>query len=46
MSFSEWTVIFGGLTAIAWINWYFFMAQAAQAVQRPTETETTHPSRQ
>lgn len=40
MSLSEWTVILGGLTAIAWINWYFFMAQAAKAGRRPTETDT------
>jgi hypothetical protein len=29
MSSIEWTVIIGGLTAMAWINWYFFMAPAA-----------------
>lgn len=28
MSTIEWTVIIGGLTAITWVNWYFFMAQA------------------
>lgn len=22
----EWTVILGGLAAIAWVNWYFFLA--------------------
>ncbi len=39
MSTIEWTVIIGGLTAIAWVNWYFFMAQAlvAKRIQNTTE---------
>lgn len=28
MSNMEWIVIIGGLTAIAWVNWYFFLAPA------------------
>lgn len=31
MSTIEWTVIIVGLTAIAWVNWYFFLAQAMAA---------------
>ncbi|MGD9728017.1 MAG: hypothetical protein AB7V39_16725 [Nitrospiraceae bacterium] len=27
MSAIDWTVIAGGLAAIVWINWYFFLAQ-------------------
>jgi len=40
MSTIEWTVIIGGLTAIAWVNWYFFMAQAmaGKRIQNTTET--------
>ena len=26
MSASEWLVLFGGLAAIGWVNWYFFLA--------------------
>ncbi|HEU5169558.1 MAG TPA: cupredoxin domain-containing protein [Gemmatimonadales bacterium] len=32
MSGSELLVTFGGLAAIAWVNWYFFHAPAAAAV--------------
>jgi plastocyanin domain-containing protein len=33
MNASEWIVVLGGLSAIAWVNWYFFVAgrTAAQA---------------
>ncbi|MEX5215414.1 MAG: hypothetical protein NW703_14765 [Nitrospiraceae bacterium] len=27
MSAIEWLVVIGGVAAIAWINWYFFLAQ-------------------
>jgi hypothetical protein len=45
MSTIEWTVIIGGLTAIAWVNWYFFMAQAMadKRVQNKAETRKTSP---
>ncbi|WP_447965457.1 hypothetical protein [Nitrospira sp. Ecomares 2.1] len=33
MSTIEWIVIIGGLTAIVWVNWYFFMAQAIAGKQ-------------
>ncbi|MDP1767308.1 MAG: cupredoxin domain-containing protein [Nitrospirota bacterium] len=29
MSTEEWAVILGGIAAIAWINWYFFLARPA-----------------
>jgi hypothetical protein len=36
MSMMEWTVVIGGLAAIAWVNWYFFLAQAAAGKRIPT----------
>ncbi len=27
----EWTVVLGGAAAIAWVNWYFFLARRASA---------------
>lgn len=27
MSAMEWLVVVGGVATIAWINWYFFLAQ-------------------
>lgn len=33
MTMMEWTVIIGGLTAIAWVNWYFFLAQTVSEKQ-------------
>lgn len=34
MTAAEWLVLLGGLTAIGWVNWYFFLAErsAARAV--------------
>ena len=29
MSGTEWLVVAGGVAAIAWVNWYFFLAQRA-----------------
>ena len=29
---TEWLVILGGLSAIAWVNWYFFLAGRSSAV--------------
>jgi hypothetical protein len=26
MSATDWLVVLGGLAAIAWVNWYFFLA--------------------
>lgn len=27
MSLSDWIVIFAGLAAIVWVNWWFFLAR-------------------
>jgi plastocyanin domain-containing protein len=27
MSTADWIVVFGGVAAIAWVNWYFFLAE-------------------
>ncbi|HEX6940254.1 MAG TPA: hypothetical protein VF158_12645 [Longimicrobiales bacterium] len=27
MTPAEWAVVVGGIAAIAWINWYFFLAE-------------------
>jgi hypothetical protein len=40
MSMMEWTVVIGGLAAIAWVNWYFFLAQAAAGKRIPNHVET------
>lgn len=29
MSGTEWLVVIGGVAAIAWVNWYFFLAGSA-----------------
>lgn len=44
MSAIEWAVIIGGLTAIGWVNWYFFMAQAAEARRTRHNAETRETS--
>ncbi len=31
MHVSEWLVVAGGLAAIAWVNWYFFLAERRSA---------------
>ena len=31
----DWLVIAGALTAIAWVNWYFFLAERGVAVAAP-----------
>lgn len=31
MSATEWAVALGGLAAVAWVNWYFFLAGGATA---------------
>ena len=32
MNMTEWLVVLGGAAAIAWVNWYFFLAQRSVAV--------------
>lgn len=36
----EWLVILGGLSGIAWVNWYFFLAGRTNAVQALSATAT------
>lgn len=31
MTSTEWAVVLGGVATIAWINWYFFLAEKATA---------------
>ena len=31
MSGAEWLVLAGGLAAVAWVNWYFFLAERSAA---------------
>ena len=31
MTLAEWAVVLGGLLTVAWINWYFFLAERASA---------------
>lgn len=40
MSILDWTVIIAGLTAIAWVNWYFFLAQAVS--EKPAQKNLGH----
>ena len=28
MTLTDWLVVAGGIAAIAWVNWYFFLASA------------------
>jgi plastocyanin domain-containing protein len=32
----DWLVLLGGLATIAWVNWYFFMAQRTAATAKAT----------
>lgn len=32
---TEWIAILAGLAAIAWVNWYFFMAGRSRATAAP-----------
>ena len=35
----EWAVVLGGLLTIAWINWYFFLAERATATASTSEAK-------
>jgi plastocyanin domain-containing protein len=37
---ADWTVILGGVTAILWVNWYFFFAERATAVATASADST------
>jgi hypothetical protein len=43
MSGTDWLVVVAGLAAIAWVNWYFFVASRPTVVRRP-ESATTPTS--
>lgn len=30
MTTLEWVVVLGGVAAIVWVNWYFFLAEVAK----------------
>src|SRR5215208_5230574 len=36
MSATEWLVVAGGIAAIVWVNWYFFLAQRTTAAASAT----------
>jgi plastocyanin domain-containing protein len=36
MSATDWLVVIGGLAAIAWVNWYFFLAGRSVATAAPS----------
>ena len=36
---TDWLVIVGGLAAIAWVNWYFFLAERAQSVREASSSD-------
>ncbi len=35
MNAAEWLVLLGGLAAIGWVNWYFFLAERAAVTAAP-----------
>jgi hypothetical protein len=35
MSIQDWVVILAGAAAIAWVNWYFFLARRKEGTWRP-----------
>lgn len=37
MTTTEWMVVFGGATAIVWVNWYFFFAGRSAMPQAAAE---------
>jgi plastocyanin domain-containing protein len=42
MNGTEWVVVAGGLAAIAWVNWYFFLAErTTSVVARPDAASGT-----
>ena len=36
MSATDWFVVAGALAAIAWVNWYFFLADRRGPASKPT----------
>lgn len=46
MSGTEWMVVIGGIAAIAWVSWYFFLAQRGtrHATRRSAPAEHESPA--
>lgn len=40
MSTTNWIVVVGGIAAIVWVNWYFFLAERSSAVVAPDGAAT------
>ena len=34
MTATDWMVVVGGIAAIVWVNWYFFLAERDTAARR------------
>jgi len=34
MGISDWIMVATGIAAIAWVNWYFFLAERSAGAQR------------
>ena len=43
MSGTEWLVVIGGIAAIGWVNWYFFLAQGS-ASRSSSEAAPAEPA--
>ncbi len=46
MSAIDWAVIIGGLMAIGWINWYFFIASVKTVHETASGARNTGQSRE
>lgn len=44
MSALDWSVVAAGLAAIAWVNWYFFLAERRSASTNQTFSGAGHAS--
>ena len=44
MSGTEWMVLLGGVAAIVWVNWYFFLASSTRAPANKRAAEGTDES--
>ena len=44
MSGTEWTVLLGGIAAIVWVNWYFFLADSTRTSASKRDGEGTEDS--
>ena len=44
MSATDWVVVGGGIAAIVWVNWYFFLAERSGAVVAPEGAQASGDS--